>query len=83
MKNVDSFCEAITTLLYSWGGDTPPEATWAANELLKWAEEEYGVKFEREFLELDEHLDWVKAHPNEEDYHDVLLEEIKTKLSRQ
>ncbi len=26
--------KCFETLLFSWGGDTPPEAIWAANEFL-------------------------------------------------
>lgn len=29
------FKEAMGTLCYSWGGDTPPEAVWTANELME------------------------------------------------
>ena len=31
--------EVFTTLLYSWGSDTPNEAVWSANELLDWLNE--------------------------------------------
>ena len=24
----------LTTLLYSWGGDTPPEVVWGLNEMI-------------------------------------------------
>jgi hypothetical protein len=42
MIHKDKFVEALSTLLHSWGGDTPPEATWAANELLDFYEAETG-----------------------------------------
>lgn len=42
MKNKALFIDAIKTLLYSWGSDTPSEATWAANELLDFYEAETG-----------------------------------------
>lgn len=28
--------DCFQTLLYSWGGDTPPEAIWTANDFLKY-----------------------------------------------
>jgi len=31
----NSFRSAMDTLLFSWGGDAPPEAVWAANELME------------------------------------------------
>jgi len=29
------FIEALSTLMYSWGGDTPPEAYWTKDELFE------------------------------------------------
>ncbi len=43
MKQKQLFVKALLTLIASWGGDTPPEAIWAANELLEWYEAEYNV----------------------------------------
>jgi len=34
----DLFVNALSTLLFSWGGDTPPEAIWAANDFLDYFE---------------------------------------------
>jgi len=34
----DLFLNALSTLLFSWGGDTPPEAIWAANDFLDYFE---------------------------------------------
>jgi hypothetical protein len=31
----NKFGKALSTLLYSWGGDTPAEAMWTLHELLK------------------------------------------------
>ena len=42
MKNKAEFIKALTGLLNYWGGDTPPEAIWAFNDLLKWYCLEYG-----------------------------------------
>jgi len=28
--------------MFSWGGDSPPEATWSFNELIDWYEKETG-----------------------------------------
>ena len=33
-KKVASFGDVLSTLLYSWGGDTPPEVMWGLNELI-------------------------------------------------
>lgn len=34
MKNKEQLVQAFKTLLHSWGGDTPAEAIWAANEMM-------------------------------------------------
>jgi len=44
MKNKKLFCQAINTLLWSFGSEPPAEVIWGVNELLDWYEEEYGVK---------------------------------------
>lgn len=36
---IDNLKEAISTLLCSWGGDTPPEAIWAYNDLQKFLQD--------------------------------------------
>ena len=44
--------ESLGTLFFSWGGDTPDEVFWGANELLDWYEKEFnlslGIRFERD-----------------------------------
>lgn len=35
MLNKKKLKNAVNTLLYAWGGDTPPEAIWAFNELME------------------------------------------------
>lgn len=42
MKNIELFIIALTTLGFSWGGDTPPEAVWGINEMLDFYEAETG-----------------------------------------
>jgi len=54
MKNKQSFLQAINTLLFSWGSDTPPEAIWAANELLDWVEYEFEISIKGRFEESEE-----------------------------
>lgn len=44
MKNKKLFCQAINTLLWSFGSEPPAEVIWGVNELLDWYEDEYGVK---------------------------------------
>lgn len=38
-----SLLKTFSTLIYSWGGDTPQEAIWAANELIDWINLEFGA----------------------------------------
>ena len=40
------FLKAIRTLLYTWGGDTPPEAIWTLQELIEWLNKEFGLNIE-------------------------------------
>lgn len=68
MKKKDLFINALSTLFYSWGGDTPPEAFWAGNELLEWYEAEYGVKLGIEFDEL---------YKNDSDKFDDVIDAIR------
>jgi hypothetical protein len=35
MNRKDLFVKSLNTMLYSWGGDTPPEAMWALTELVE------------------------------------------------
>ena len=51
MKNKELFLKALQTLFYSWGGDTPSEVIWGANELLEWFEKEYNVLIKERFVE--------------------------------
>ena len=51
MYNIEEFFLALSTLLHSWGGDTPAEATWSANEMIDWIVVEYEIDFERRFDE--------------------------------
>lgn len=43
---------SLSTLFFSWGGETPDEVFWGANELLDWYEKEFnislGIRFERD-----------------------------------
>lgn len=71
MKEKDKFLAAIRTLMWSWGGDTPPDAVWAANEMIEWAEAEYGIKIDRRFAEVTE--------PEYENNEDV-IDELASKL---
>ena len=51
IRNNELFYESLTTLLFSWGGDTPPEAVWAFNELIYWADKEFGLDIDMELEE--------------------------------
>ena len=42
------------SLLYSWGGDTPPEAIWSANDFLDYFKPNHPELKGLEFLEDDD-----------------------------
>jgi len=71
MKNPVEFKKAIGTLLHSWGSETPPEVIWGLNELVDWAETEFGVTIDKRFDD-----------PFEEDAIDpsIVIDEITSKL---
>jgi len=48
---VNLLIKSLETLFFSWGGDTPEEVYWGANELLAWLEEEKRIKFNIRFEE--------------------------------
>ncbi len=52
------FLDAMNTLLYSWGGDTPVEAIWAANKFLdlfkKLKNKDYDLYFTTEDFDQNE-----------------------------
>lgn len=48
-----SIYECFMTLLYSWGGDPPAEAIWAANDFLKHFSSTYPQLKDLEFNEDD------------------------------
>jgi hypothetical protein len=54
LKSKEYFLQALNTLLFSWGMDTPNEAIWAANELLDWLEYEYDISIKSRFEEINE-----------------------------
>lgn len=68
MCNFKLLEKAFSTLLYSWGGNTPSEAIWAFNELLKFVEKEYNINIV-EFL-------------NEDcSNYDTIIDELESKLN--
>ena len=50
----NAFMGVINTMLFSWGSDAPSEAVWSANELLDWAEKEFGITINARFEEYAE-----------------------------
>ena len=66
----DLFIKALSTLLYSWGSDTPSEAIWAANEFLDYFEKINGITLSGRFEEIDETPNWYVNNDN-------LLNDIK------
>lgn len=71
MKEKGKFIAALNTMLWSWGGDTPSDAIWAANEMVEWAEAEYGITVDGRFAEVTE--------PEYED-NEKVIEELEGKL---
>jgi len=44
----------LSGLFYDWGGDTPAEAVWAANDFLKYFQKTEGVVIKNEFDEAED-----------------------------
>ena len=74
------FIEAIHTLLYSWGGDTPSEAVWGVNELLNFYEAETGIsigfRYNENWNENDIVVDGI-TYTNDIDKIEAIMLEIK------
>ena len=60
MKNAELLIEAMKTLLFSWGGDTPSEAVWGVNGLLDFYEAETGISIGYRYNENWEETDVVR-----------------------
>lgn len=64
MINKDLFINALSTLFFTWGSDTPAEVFWGANDLLDWYEKEYNVilniRFDEENLNYDEVIEAIR-----------------------
>ena len=67
------FIEALETLLYSWGSDTPSEAYWAANDFLKYFEKVNGIKLGISFEEPNS----IPPNYNNSDNCEEVIEKIK------
>ena len=73
MKNKEGFIKALNTLFGSWGGDTPPEAYWAANDLLDWYESEFDLDLKIRFNEPDS----LPPNYNNPDNFDEVIDSIR------
>lgn len=71
MKNRDKFIAVLETMFWSFGSEPPPEVIWAANELLEWVEDEFGLTLELRFTE---DVDTMA------DVFEQVIEELKKKL---
>jgi hypothetical protein len=64
MRNKELFINALSTLFFSWGSDTPAEVFWGCNELLDWYEKEYnvtlGIRFDEENNNFDEVINVIE-----------------------
>ena len=60
----------FTTLFGSWGGDTPQEAIWAANDLLKWAKSK-GFQTNRVFIDYA-----FEGNNADQDNNEILMSEL-------
>jgi len=67
------FLKALQTLFYSWGGDTPPEAYWAANEFLNYFYKVNNIKPVIFFEEPDS----LPPNYSNADNYDEVIEKIK------
>jgi len=68
MKDKKKFMDAVKTLLFSWGSDAPAEVVWGLNEMVEWAEKEFGVTINGRFEEYCEQA------------HEPMLKELESKL---
>lgn len=59
MKEKELFIKALESLFFDWGGDTPVEVFWGANELLNWYETEYDVLLNIRFDEENDNFNKV------------------------
>jgi len=69
----DLFLHALSTLLFSWGGDTPPEAIWAANDFLDYFEKVNKITLSGRF----EEIDYQDDNEGSGEHNNNLLDEIK------
>ena len=70
VEHKEMLIKALSTLFFSWGGDTPSESFWAGNELLEW--------FEAQFqLQLNERFDEAAMHEGHDDNFEVVIEAIR------
>jgi len=67
MKHKKEYLASLSTLLHSWGSDTPPEVFWGLNEQIEWLQKEYNVVIINRFEE-----DWSTT--------DIVLDELNAKL---
>jgi len=42
-KSAEHLTEAISGLMYNWGGDAPPEAYWVLEDIVNFLNEEYDL----------------------------------------
>lgn len=73
MRNPEEFFLAFSALLYSWGGDTPVEATWAANKFIDYLVIEYNLDYHKRFYECPE-------NEEEEEYNESIIPDLKNLL---
>ena len=57
MKNKVLFTKSLNTLLFSWGGEPPLEAIWAANDFIKYYESVNNIELPK-FDEEDPEISW-------------------------
>jgi len=85
MNKKELFLKAISTILYSWGGDTPIDAIWGVNELLDFYEIASGNKLsgrleiEPEMTDIDgdDFEDYEMTIPLKLDKNQAIVKEIE------
>jgi hypothetical protein len=59
MKEKKLFLKILSDLFFSWSSDAPKQAVWIANDLIKFAENEFNLVIGLEFEEDESNFDEV------------------------
>ena len=73
MKNANLLKEALSTLIHSWGGDTPQEAIWTYNELVDFVNAECNT----ELKHIEDVENYSQTYTENDEYLDTFIEPSK------